>query len=88
MARFLVECPHTPEDCVEALDSIISFSKEAINRFDWGCEAGQHIGWAVVEAQDEATARLFLPTVIRRQAKVVLLNKFTVEDVQSFHGSH
>jgi hypothetical protein len=88
MARYLLECPHTAEECSEALDSIVSFSKEAINRFDWGCKSGDHVGWAIVEAQDEPTARLFLPTNIRRQAKVFALNKFTAEDVASFHGPH
>jgi hypothetical protein len=86
VARFLIESPHTPEDCVTALDSIMSFSDKLFGRFDWGCKGGQHVGWATVEAQDETTARLFLPTKLRSDARVVPLNKFTIEDVQSFHA--
>ncbi|HLF77172.1 MAG TPA: hypothetical protein VJB57_06725 [Dehalococcoidia bacterium] len=88
MARYIVEIEHTPEDCVAALDSVVAMSKELIGRFDWGCKAGAHTGWAVMEARDEATARMLLPTVARQSAKVVQLNKFTVEDVQSFHTGH
>ena len=88
MARYFVEIAHTSEDCVEALDSIVAMSKEFINRFDWGCHAGEHTGLAIVEAADEKVARMMLPTSVRRQARVVLLNKFTVEDVQSFHKDH
>ena len=86
MARFLIEAPHTPEDCVDALDSIMSFSEYLLGRFDWGCKAGEHVGWAVLEAQDEATARMLLPTSIRHEAKATLLNKFSMSDVKSFHA--
>jgi len=88
MARYIVEIAHTSEDCAEALDSVVAMSKEFINRFDWGCKAGEHTGWAVVEAGNESIARMMLPTSVRREARVVLLNKFTVEDVQSFHKDH
>ncbi len=45
--------------------------------FDWGCKAGVHSGWAVIEAEDEAQARLAVPTIVRKQARVVKLTKFT-----------
>jgi hypothetical protein len=88
MARYIVEIAHTSEDCVEALNSIVAVSREFINRFDWGCMGGEHTGWAVVEAHDESIARMMLPTSLRREARVVAVNKFTVEDVQSFHKDH
>ncbi len=86
MARYLVTCLHTPEECVAELDSIVGHSKEMLGRFDWGCKTGEHTGWAVVEAGNEATARMFLPSNIRAKASVCLVNKFTPEDIQSFHG--
>ena len=85
MARFFVEAFHTNEDCVEHLDSMMAVSHEMLNRFDWGCKGGQHVGLAVLEAQDEATLRRMLPTTIRGRARVVPLNKFSVDDVKSFH---
>jgi hypothetical protein len=86
VARFLIEAPHTSEDCTDALDSIMAFSEHLLGRFDWGCKAGKHVGWAVLEAQDEGTARMLLPTSIRHEARATLLNKFSIEDVKSFHA--
>ena len=60
MARFLVTSEHIPEDCTAALDSVLGISHELLNRFDWGCKAGKHVGYCVVEAQDEATARMLI----------------------------
>ncbi|HEY4686326.1 MAG TPA: hypothetical protein VII57_09810 [Dehalococcoidia bacterium] len=88
MARFLVEAHHVPEDCVRDLDSILGMSRELLGRFDWGCKHGEHIGWAVVEAQDQATARRLLPTTFRDKARVFQLTKFTPEDVKSFQAGH
>ncbi|HWC30010.1 MAG TPA: hypothetical protein VG845_08020 [Dehalococcoidia bacterium] len=85
MARFLLECPHNPEDCTQELDSIMGQSHELLARFDWGCKVDEHVGWAVVEAGDEGTARMLLPTSIRARAHIVRLNKFTPDDVKAFH---
>ena len=88
MARYLLTVPHTDEDCVAELDSVFGHSKELLARFDWGCKAGQHIGWVVLEAADDQTARRMLPITVRDKANVSLLNKFTPEDVQAFHTGH
>jgi hypothetical protein len=88
MARYLVELPHTKEDCLEALDSVAAFSHALLDRIDWGCGADVHTGWLVMEAQDEATAKMMLPTNIRGRAKAVPLNKFSAEQVKSFHEAH
>jgi hypothetical protein len=85
MARFLITCTHTPEDCVADLDSIVGQSQELLGRFDWGCKVDEHVGWAVIEAGDANTVRMLLPTNVRAKAHIVQLNKFTPEDVKSFH---
>ena len=85
MARFLIHAPHTEEECTRALDSIMGFSGSLLNRFDWGCKAGEHMGWVIVEAQDEATALKMLPSSIRDEARASRLNKFTADEVKDFH---
>ena len=45
--------------------------------FDWGCPDGVHTGWAIIEAEDEAQARLSVPSFVRNKARVVRLTKFT-----------
>jgi hypothetical protein len=63
----------------------MGYSTSLLNRFDWGCKAGEHMGWVILEAQDEATALKMLPTTIRDDARAIRLNKFTVEEVKAFH---
>ncbi|HLG10559.1 MAG TPA: hypothetical protein VI876_02265 [Dehalococcoidia bacterium] len=81
MARYLVTCPHTLEDCIGDIDSVLGHSKELLARFDWGCKAGEHVAWVVVEAGNEATARMMLPVSMRNKANVQAVNKFTPEDI-------
>ena len=87
MARFLIEVPHTIEDCAQEIDGVMGHSQELLRRFDWGCKAGEHIGWAVLEAQDVATAKMMLPSFCRGKARVIGVVKFTPEDVKSMHPS-
>jgi hypothetical protein len=88
MARYLVELPHTKEDCLEALDSVVAFSSTLIDRIDWGCGADVHTGWLLIEAQDAEGACRMVPTNIRARATAIQLNKFTAEQVKSFHEAH
>lgn len=87
MARYLMTCEHTPEECLQELDSVAAFSHELLNRFDWACKDGDHTGWVIVEAQDEATARQFLPTNIRAKARVRKIVKFTQDDIKAAHAA-
>ena len=88
MARFLVELPHTKQDCLEALDSVIAHSHALMERIDWGCGDDVHTGWLVIEAQDANAARMMVPTNISDRATATQLVKFTPEQVQSFHEAH
>ena len=88
MARYLLECPHTQEDCIEALDSVVALSHSLMDRFDWGCNDEVHVGWVIIEAQDANTARMMLPTNLRGKAKAIHLAKFSPEQVKSFHEPH
>ena len=84
MDRFLIESPHELKDCVLVLQQITAMGY--LHNFDWGCEAGVHTGWAIIEAENESQARLAVPPLVRRQAHIVKLNKFSEEDVEALHG--
>jgi hypothetical protein len=88
MARFLVEAPHTKEDCLQALDSVVALSHSLMERFDWGCNDDVHVGWAVLEAENPETAKMLLPTFIRGKATATQLTKFTPDEVKAFHEGH
>ena len=87
MARYLIESPHTKEECLQALDEVLAQGPETLARYDFGCMAGDHTGWATVEAGSESEAQNPVPGFLRSKARVVELTKFTPDQIKSFHQS-
>ena len=85
MDKYLIRSPHTPEDCLRALDEIVEKGANTLGKYDWGCMAGDHTGYAVVEAGSEGEAAGVIPAFLRGKARVVKLNKFTPEQIREFH---
>jgi hypothetical protein len=83
MERYLIESPHELKDCALMLQQLKAMGY--LHYFDWGCKAGVHTGWAVIEAEGEDLARLVVPPLVRSQARVVRLNKFSPEEVDALH---
>lgn len=83
MERFLVESPHLAEDCQHVLTQVLNLGY--ITHYNWGCKAGVHTGWAIVEAENEKEALLTVPAFIRPQAKVTKLNIYTPDDFEKTH---
>ena len=83
MDRYLIETPHTAEDCELLVHAIHALG--FLHNFEWGCGSGVHSGWAIIEAESEAQARLAVPPLVRSKAHVVKLNKFEVSDLKSLH---
>jgi len=85
-SKFLVIAPHTPEECLKALDDVNAKGAKFLGKFDWGCAAGDHTGYVMLEGKDEAAVKAMLPSSMMK-ATVVKLNKFTPEEIKSFHAS-
>jgi hypothetical protein len=83
MERYLIETPHTGENCLALVDEIQA--QGYLHNFDWGCRAGVHNGWAIIEAENEAQARLAIPPLVRGQARVIRLNKFSAAEIAELH---
>jgi len=83
--RYLVIMPHTAEQCLKALDDMEAASSQLLAKTDWGCMAGDHTGYLVVHAASEQAALGMIPASERAQAKAIKLNKFTPEQIKSFH---
>lgn len=83
MERYLIETPHTEQNCLALIEEI--HAQGFLRNFDWGCKAGVHTGWAVIEAESEAQARMAVPPLVRGQAQVVRLNKFDAEELAQLH---
>lgn len=83
----LIEVLHTPKECLSALDEIKAQGKEALNQWNFGCMAGEHVSYLLTQANSESEALSKVPPSERPKAKVHKLNKFTVEQIESFHQS-
>jgi len=83
MDRYLIETPHTGEECLDLIK--VLNAQGYLWHFDWGCKAGIHSGWAIIEAENQAQALLVVPPLVRSRARTVKLNKFdgsTIEDCE------
>jgi len=85
MSRYFIESIHTAEECLRALDEIAVKGSDVLDKYEWGCMAGDHTGYAVVEAGSEADVKKMIPSFLVGKSKIVKLNKFTVEQIREFH---
>jgi hypothetical protein len=82
MNRYLIETPHTGPECLDLIKLINA--QGYLWNFDWGCEAGIHSGWAIIDAENEAQARLSVPPLVRSRARIIRLNKFDVRTIENY----
>ncbi len=82
MDRYLIETPHTGPECLDLVKEINA--QGYLWHFDWGCEAGVHCGWAVIEAENEAQAHLAVPPLVRTRARIIRLNKFDATIIEYY----
>lgn len=85
MARYLLESPHTKEECLKAMDEILTEGPSILNKYEWGCAAGDHAGYALIEADNESAVRNMVPSFLRNKARIVKVGKFTPEQIKSLH---
>ena len=83
MERYLVESTHTAEDCHHVVEQFIIHGH--IINFDWGCQAGVHIGWEIIEAENESQAKQTVPSRLRAKARAIRLCKFSPESIETQH---
>lgn len=81
--RYLVTTTHTPEQCLAALDEMAAKDKKLLARTEWGCVAGDHTGWVLVDDDKAAIARL--PEANRATAKAIEVVVFTPQQLQEIH---
>jgi hypothetical protein len=90
MARFLVEVPHEADEvaCARAIQTFLVTGSHFLANADWGCPDGEHKAWIVLDAESRETAQSIVPPSFRPQAKIVRLDRFTMEDVVQILGHH
>jgi hypothetical protein len=81
MDRYMIESPHTAEDCDKAIKQFAAAG--FLHHFDWGCKDGVHSAWAIIEAENREHAKQIVPWMLRDKARIVKLVKF--EDADPLH---
>ncbi len=82
-SEYLLVVPHTAETCLSSLDELAA--AKSLDQYEFGCLAGDHTGYAHVEAESEAAALATVPEAQRANAKAIKVSKFTAAQVRSLH---
>ena len=85
MAKFLIEMPHTYEACMEALDQMAEQGQQLLNQTWWGCPAGDHRGWAFVDAPSQSEALNMVPEPVREEVCVTEVQQFSADQISQMH---
>jgi hypothetical protein len=54
MHTYLIESPHTAEECMATMDE--TNKMKSLEKWEFGCMSGNHTGYRIVQAKDEAAA--------------------------------
>ena len=81
MPRFLIEVPHeaTTKACNTAIEVFLRTGSHFLTHADWGCKDNDHKAWLTVDVGTREEARSIVPAQYRAGARIVQLNKFTME---------
>jgi hypothetical protein len=90
VARFFIEVPHEAEEtaCARAVQTLLKTGSHFLTHADFGCKDGEHKAWIIVDVENKEAARSILPTDSRSEAKIVQLNKFSLEEVDEMLKYH
>ncbi len=82
---YLIETPHTKEECLRALDEELAKGPDILKKFYYGCSTGDHTGYAIVDVKNNAEARNLVPNFLINKARIVEVGQFTPDMIRSFH---
>lgn len=90
MSKYLIEVPHEESvlGCARVIRTFLETGSHYLTNADWGCEDGEHKAWMIVEAADREEARCIVPPPLRTDAHVVLLKKFTLDEIDQIIAQH
>jgi hypothetical protein len=90
MARYLIEVAHALDKrtCLQTIEIFLKTGSHYLTRCDWGCRDGEHKAWLTVETDSKDEALRIVPPAFRAQARVVALDRFSLEQVQPALAEH
>ena len=90
MARYLIEVQHRPDvqECGRAVQVFLATGSHLLTYADWGCMDGQHCAWIIADVENKDEARRLIPPAFRSEARVIGLNKFSMQLLVSLMKRH
>ena len=90
MSKFLIEVPHKDNkaECARVVELFLTTGSHFLKQADWGCMDGEHKAWIIADVENKEEARHMLPPIFRDRAKIVSLNKFTLDDIEVEMSRH
>jgi hypothetical protein len=90
MSKFLIEVPHDPDivACAKVVKVFLETGSHFLTNADWGCADGHHSAWLLVDMANKDEARAILPAAFRADAKIIGLNRFEMEYIDSILANH
>ncbi len=85
MKKYQVVSPHDPAQCLQALDDLLAHNPDFLSHTLFGCHAGDHTGYTIVDASSEGDVRSMLPSTLRSRARVVEVERETPQRIKSYH---
>jgi hypothetical protein len=90
MSKYLIEVSHGAGniECLHSVAIFLSSGSHFLTNADWGCLDGEHKAWFIMDAESKKEALQVVPPGYRKDAKILQLNKFKLEDVQELLKQH
>lgn len=90
MPRYMIELPHETEvvACIHAARALLESGSHFLTHADFGCHDGDHRAWITVEADSREEARCVVPPIFRSRARVIALNRFSLEELDELLRIH
>jgi hypothetical protein len=90
MPKFLIEVPHEAETvaCARVVQVFLSSGSHFLTHADWGCRDGDHRAVMIVDVDNREQARAVIPPAFRSAARIVALNKFSMQEIDEILARH
>jgi len=86
MPLYLIKTRHSLQGCLQALDEQLMHGSASLEEFVFTCREGDHAGYAVIEAGSRKEAMDIVPEPLRPETSVWKVDRFTADDIRSFHA--
>ena len=87
---YLIEIPHSEEnfECKQVVKLFVESGSHLLANCDWGCKDGIHKAWFKSDFVNKQEAMQIIPPLLRRNASIIELTKFTKEDIREWVGQN